>query len=500
MESIEATTPKYMVYCVMVASLTSLSLGWIMGSPNVPGEVTHNCPTGNARIFSFSFPDCLPMTTYGWAFAVASFGIGGFFGGIGSVYFQSKVGRKRTIMLSNAGFVIGSVIIALSISPAMFIIGRIIVGLSCGMCTMVIPTYIGEISTIRARGAMGCFHPLFIALGIFLTTLIGMFLAYVPYWRLCYALAGLPSLIQMILMISCAESPRWLISMNQIEKARHALQQLRGSADVDREFFEMIQGQVGATAAGSVSSHPMALDDTDDEGENIPVEPGEEGMVYRRPMEQQMTLRALARDPVLRRMTMTLLSIHALQQFMGMSAIVYYSTMVFSITFSQARLVAILATLDTIVNMLMTVAAVALIDRMGRRKLLMISEAGTALFSVVTFLGLFFHQPILLTVGLLCYVAVYSLGMGPIPWILTIDMCPTYASTTIGGLATCLHWIINFVMAFFFPIVLGAIQGFTFLIFAGVSLAALVFTYLYVPETKNRSIESVVREYESRCR
>lgn len=92
------------------------------------------------------------------AFAVASFCIGGFIGGLGTGYIQTKLGRKRTIFLTNIGFVIGSIIISLSLSPGMFIAGRIICGLSCGMCSLVIPTYVGEIATIRARGAMGCFH------------------------------------------------------------------------------------------------------------------------------------------------------------------------------------------------------------------------------------------------------------------------------------------------------------------------------------------------------
>ncbi|KAI8071530.1 general substrate transporter [Gongronella butleri] len=488
-ESTEATAPKYMVYCVMVASLTSLSLGWIMGSPNVPGEVTHNCPTGNAHLTNPAFPDCLPMSTYSWAFAVASFCIGGFFGGIGSVYFQSKMGRKRTIMLSNAGFIVGSIVIALSVSTTMFIVGRVVVGLSCGMCSMVIPTYIGEISTIRARGAMGCFHPLFVALGIFLTTLIGMFLATVPWWRLCYAFAGVPSLVQIILMVPCTESPRWLISMNKVEKARHALQQLRGNTDVDREFYEMIQGQVGEAAAGSVAKEPL------------PTKPVDLKSAQQRELaRQQMSLLALGRDATLRRMTITLLMLHALQQLMGMSAIIYYSTMVFAITFTSPWTIAILATADALINMLLTVVAIALIDRAGRRKLLLASQLGTAVFSIVTFFGIFYHLPALLAVGLLGYVAVYSLGMGPIPWVLTIDMAPTYASTTIGGLATCLHWLINFVMALFFPVLLGAIQGYTFVIFAGIALFALVFTYYYVPETMNRSIEAVLREYETRRR
>ncbi|CAO3588913.1 unnamed protein product [Absidia cylindrospora] len=145
MESVEAKTPKYMVYCVFVTCITSLSFGWVVGSPNVPGEITHNCPTGNARLGSKTFPDCLPMSTFLWAFSVASFCLGGLVGVLSCAFFQTKWGRKRTIMLSNVGFVVGSVLIGVSLVPGMFIAGRIICGLSCGVCSLVIPTYIGEI-------------------------------------------------------------------------------------------------------------------------------------------------------------------------------------------------------------------------------------------------------------------------------------------------------------------------------------------------------------------
>jgi MFS family permease len=144
---------------------------------------------------------------------------------------------------------------------------------------------------------------------------------------------------------------------------------------------------------------------------------------------------------------------------------------------------------DTAVFLVITVVAVALMDRMGRRPLLLISLVGVTLFSVVVFLGDLLHLPALLVVGVLMYMAMFALGMHPIPWLLTVDMCPTYASSTIGSVSVSVHWLANFVVALFFPVVFAAIQAYTFLIFAGVGLISLVFTWFYVPGKKERKID-----------
>ncbi|CAO3641582.1 unnamed protein product [Cunninghamella echinulata] len=605
-ESIDAKTPKYMVYCVTIACLTSLSFGWVIGSPNVPGEITHNCPTGNAHLYNSSFPDCLPMSTYLWAFAVASFCIGGFVGGLGTGYIQTKLGRKKTIFLTNIGFVLGSIIISLSLSPGMFIAGRIICGLSCGMCSLVIPTYIGEISTIRARGAMGCFHQFFIAVGIFFSTFFGIFLSNVPYWRLNYGMAGFPAVLQLIAMTTCVESPRWFISMNKIDEGRYTLQKLRGTCDIDEEFYEMVKGQVGGAAADSMivtnyDQHQLRGDGTivekkkdlkteqrrlenasrrwsmqatlvekedlkdkklgdeednnhsdnnnDDEGEKQHLDnhkhthneeedndddennnnhndndddddpetktldheeekvmaPEDNEIQTLRPKNQQISLSHLFQDPVLRKMTFTILVTHVLQQLMGFSVFMYYSTMTYAyvINDSSSYLSSVTSTYgdlaigDTAMNLIFTVIAIALMDRLGRRPLLLISELGTILFSLILFLACYFKVSALLIVGVYLYISFYAIGFGPIPWLLTVELCPTYTSSIIGGLTNGVNWLVHFFVALFFPILFATIQGYTFLIFTVIGIISLFFTYFNIFETKNQSIEKIYEKYRA---
>ncbi|KAG1060764.1 hypothetical protein G6F42_027874 [Rhizopus arrhizus] len=97
----------------------------------------------------------------------------------------------------------------------MFIIGRILCGLGCGMGSLSIPTYIGEVSSIKARGAMGTCNQFFIVIGILLSSVIGLPLADVPLWRVNYAIVAIPAIVQFFLMSTCVETPRYLISCRQ---------------------------------------------------------------------------------------------------------------------------------------------------------------------------------------------------------------------------------------------------------------------------------------------
>lgn len=158
MDSRQVKTPKYMVYCVLVACIGSFSNGWTIGCANLPGDVTHQCPTGMRRLATPALPDCIPMGTSLWGFAVASFCVGGLIGGVAGGWIQTKLGRKKAIIWNTLGWIIGGLLLGLSVNVAMFIIGRILCGLSCGLGSLAIPTYIGETSSIRARGAMGAMN------------------------------------------------------------------------------------------------------------------------------------------------------------------------------------------------------------------------------------------------------------------------------------------------------------------------------------------------------
>ncbi|KAI9469743.1 MAG: major facilitator superfamily domain-containing protein [Benjaminiella poitrasii] len=494
MESLDLKMPKYMVYCVVVACLGSFSNGWVIGSANVPGEVTHACENGSAHVSSSAFPDCLPMATGLWGFAVSAFCVGGLMGGLFGGSIQTKFGRKKTIIFNNLGWILGGLLQGVAVNPAMFIVGRILCGLSCGLGSLATPTYVGEISTIKARGTMGTCNQFAIVIGILLASVIGLPLASVPLWRINYALVAIPAIAQFFLMSGCVESPRYLVSINRIEEAKESLQRLRPNTNIDKEFFGMVEGQLGTAAARVITgmdSASLNKDDAksfDDQIEDGVVT-GEEGV------RESMNMIQIFKDPLIRRIALTVLALHVIQQLIGMNAVMYYSTTIFNMSFS-AEMSKYMAIVTTVVNFASTVLSLILIDRMGRRPLLLIAEAGACLFSVLLIIGYVYNLGALLVVSVFGYVLSFAIGVGPIPWMLTSEVTPVYASSAVGAIATAMNWAMNFLIGQCFPIVFEGIKGYSFAIFAGVAALAFAFTYLKVPETKGRSLEDIVKGFE----
>ncbi|OAD05516.1 hypothetical protein MUCCIDRAFT_141371 [Mucor lusitanicus CBS 277.49] len=482
-DSLDLKMPSYMVYCVVVACLGSFSNGWVIGSANIPGEVTHNCEYSASHIASRSFPDCLPMSTSLWGFAVASFCIGGLFGGLFGGAIQTKYGRKKTIIFNNVGWIIGGILIAVSVSPAMFIIGRIFCGLSCGLGSLVTPTYVGEISTIKARGAMGTGNQFFIVIGILLASVIGLPLAKVPLWRINYVIVALPAILQFFLMAGCVESPRYLVSLNRIKEARASLQRLRPHSSIEREFYDMVKGQLGVSTANAGSFDPDMLEDT------LSQDSDNEGL------HESMGMIQVFRDPLIRRIALTVLTLHIMQQLIGMNAVMYYSTTIFKMAFNE-DMSKYMAIVTTVINFISTFISLFLIDRMGRRALLLIAEIGACIFSTLLVIGYVYNIGALLVVSVFGYVLSFAIGVGPIPWMMTSELTPLYASSAVGAVATAMNWAMNFLIAQLFPIIFAGIQGYSFAIFASIAAFSVVYTWYRVPETKGRSLEQIVDNFK----
>ncbi|GAN03161.1 solute carrier family 2, facilitated glucose transporter member 2 [Mucor ambiguus] len=523
MDSRDLNLPKYMVYCGLIAGIGAFSNGWTIGSPNVPGDITHNCPTGSAHTVNPAFPDCLPMDTALWGFAVSSFCVGGLIGSAVGGAIQTRLGRRLTIIVNNAGFISGAILIGCSVHTAMFIIGRILCGLSCGLGSLVIPTYLGEISTRKGRGLIGFFNQFFVVTGILLSSVIGLPTSNVPLWRLNYAIVAIPSIFQIFLMGTCVESPRYLISVGRIEDALISLQKLRGSADVSEEFFDIVAGQVGKKKAARLlkeNSHEKnvknvnnALDEGFDNTDENSLDrnagsnkeeynaagagPGAvsgNGDIENDDSDEQrppMSIIEIFRDPVIRKITLIVLFHHTIQQLSGMNAVMYYSTTIFeqAVDKQNAQYMAIYT---TVVNFGMSIVAMAFIDRSGRRLLLIMSEMGTFIFSVLLVIGYRYNISNLLVASVFIYVASFAIGIGPVPWMITSEMTPIYASSSVGAVATAMNWAMNFLIGQVFPVIFAAIQGWSFLIFAIICLISAIVTFFFLPETKNRAIEDIV--------
>jgi MFS family permease len=341
---------------------------------------------------------------------------------------------------------------------------------------------------------MGTCNQFAIVIGILLASVIGLPLAYVPLWRINYAIVAIPAIAQFFLMAGCVETPRYLITINRIEEARESLQRLRPNSNIDKEFFGMIEGHLGTSAAEAIVGADAAS--VENKGDAKSLDSVEDGVVTKdEGSRAPMNMIQIFRDPLIRRIALTVIALHVTQQLIGMNAVMYYSTTIFNMSFSP-EMSMYMAILTTVVNFLATIVSLVLIDRMGRRPLLMIAEAGACLFSVLLVIGYVYNLAALLVVAVFGYVLSFAIGVGPIPWMMTSEVTPVYASSAVGAIATAVNWAMNFVIGQCFPVIFEAIQGYSFVIFAGVAALAFVFTYFKVPETKGRSLEDIVRGFE----
>ncbi|KAI8636470.1 general substrate transporter [Parasitella parasitica] len=491
--SLDLTYPKYMVFCGIVASLNFFCIGWVTSSGNLPGSITHTCENGIAHIKNPILPDCLPMGDALWGFAVASFCIGALTGGLSGGYIQTKLGRRKTIFFNSFGYIAGGILVGCSISPAMFIVGRILCGLSCGLGSLAVSVYVGEISTVKSRGVMGTINQVMCCAGIALSCLVGLPLSTVPLWRINYAIVALPALLQTLLVPVCVESPRYLVSVNKLIEAKASLQKLRFKSNIDMEFYAMVKGQLGSSAAletienfDTTTTTPAELDYFQMDSRNTKNEEP----------KTPMSIIQIFSDPIIRKIALIIILIHCLQQLIGINAVMYYSTSMFAVIF-DSEMSKYMAIVCSAVNFLLTVVSIFLIDRTGRRSLLLLSQAGACIFSILLTVGYVFNSSGLMVVSILGYVALFAVGMGPIPWVLISELSPVYASSSVGSTAAAINWAMNFLIGQCFPTIFAKIKGYSFLIFAFIAMASLLFTYFKIPETKGRSIEDIEAEFKA---
>ncbi|KAI8374272.1 general substrate transporter [Radiomyces spectabilis] len=481
-----------MVFCGIVSSLGSFSLGWTIGSPNIVGRITHDCSPSIDYTHNSVLPDCIPMSTLLWGFAVSSYCLGGLVASLLAGTILNRIGRKKTISLNNLGWLIGAVLIALSTSPVMFVFGRIFCGLSCGLGSVATPTYNGEISTTRGRGTIGTLNQLFIVIGILSSNLVGLVLATVPMWRVSYALVILPALLQMVMMPFCVESPRYLISKNRIDEAKNALQRLRGKCLVDGELSDIIAGQLGVAATLPESSSTLDLSIKKVSTKEVVAESPQK-------FKQAYSIRDLFNDPVVFQITCIVMVLHATQQLSAVNGVMYYSTTIFDAAFDQQTSMYI-AIATSGVNLVVSLLSAFLIDHVGRRFLLILAMVGGCVTGITLALGGYFQQQVVLVVSVFLFVSSFAIGLGSIPWMITSELAPTHAASSVGAVATSINWASNFVIGLLFPTLLATLHSFAFLIFSAILLLATIYTIVYVPETKGRSLEEINASFERRIR
>jgi len=373
------------------------------------------------------------------------------------------LGRRKLLIQVAILFIIGAIGTALAPTPTWLAIGRVVVGVAIGIASFTAPLYISEVSPPAIRGKLVSLNQLMITLGIVVSYLADYGLADKEAWRWMFGLAAIPALILLIGLFFVPESPRWLMSRSQDDQARAVLQRIRESGDVSAELAE-IKADLSMQEGGWRELLNVSL---------------------RRPLIIGIGLAIF-------------------QQFTGINTVIYYAPTIFQLAGLHSASAAILATVGVgVVNVLLTIVALRIIDRVGRRPLLLYGLVGMVislgvLGAAFLLAGSSSIVAWLAVISLALYVACFAIGLGPVFWLLISEIYPLKIRGRAMGVATMMNWGSNLIVALTFLSLLHSLgRSATFWLYAVIGIVAWFFVYRLVPETKGRTLEQIDASWHS---
>ncbi|KAB1210010.1 putative polyol transporter 4 [Morella rubra] len=455
------STRKYVFACAVFASLNAALLGYDVGVMS------------GAIIF---IQEDLKITEVQAEVLVGILSIVSLFGSLAGGRTSDIIGRKWTMALSVLVFQTGAAVMAIAHSFEALMIGRLLAGMGIGFGGMIIPVYIAEISPTVSRGSLTSFPEIFVNFGILLGYISNYVFAGLPVhtnWRIMLAVGILPSVAIGIALFIIPESPRWLVMQNRVEEARWVLMKTNDNHREVEERLEEIK-----LAAGK--ANPAKY---------------EEKPVWRE---------LLSPSPSLRRMLVTGFGIQCFQQLTGIDATVYYCPAILKeagVGGNSNLLAATVAVGVTRTSFILV--AILLIDKVGRKPLLYVSTIGitVCLFSLGLSLSLVGQGRGGVAMSLLSIcgnVAFFSIGIGPICWVLVSEIYPLRLRAQAVALGTVGNRVCSGLISMSFLSVSRAITaGGSFFLFAAVSALSVLFVHIRVPETKGKSLEQIVLLFQN---
>jgi MFS transporter, SP family, galactose:H+ symporter len=379
--------------------------------------------------------------------------IGGIFGG----GMADRFGRRRVLLVTATIFGVGALASAAAPSPSILIASRVLLGIAIGLSSTTVPVYLSEVSPPHARGWIVSLFQLAVTAGIVCAYVVDFAFAKSGGWRWMLGLAVAPALVFGTGMFFLPETPRWLIHRGRHESARGILLRIRELRDVDLEINEI----------------KLSLAQ----------------------QEQHGTWRDLLHRQV-RPALIVGIGLAVFQQITGINTVIYYAPKILQSAGFASASRAILATAGVgLVNFGMTIVAMFLVDRLGRRPLLLIGIAGMIVTLAALALSFQIQSNSLAWLAVIClmgYVASFAISLGPIFWLLIAEIYPLKMRGLAEGTAATFCWGSNLVVALTFLTLLEKLgASSTFALYACASIASWLFSYYLVPETKGRTLEQI---------
>jgi SP family arabinose:H+ symporter-like MFS transporter len=378
-------------------------------------------------------------------------------------FISDRFGRRKVLFVSAILYALSGVLSAVPSTVDEFLLARFASGLSIGISSMICPVYIAEMAPPLWRGRLGSLFQLGIVSGIFISLFINAFIQRMGNdvwnaesgWRWMMGSEVLPAILLLAVLFPAKESPRWLIQMNRESSARGILERMGGAAFASDEITAVRNVlQQEDSSMLELLSHAR----------------------FRRPLVIAVLLMAFA-------------------QFSGINAIMYYSTDIFTTAHVGVKDAFSATVLVGLVNLLFTFVAIALVDKAGRRPLLLTGL--TAQVIALGCVGWMFHTNaggIGLLVAIVAFIAAFAMALGPVPWILCSEIFPMRIRGRAMSIAALVVWVSCYIVSLTFPYLKNSPHvgpALTFWIYGLCSALAFIFVITMVPETKGRTLEEI---------
>ena len=400
-----------------------------------------------------------------WMGWVASCALLGCILGAGSAgVLSDRLGRKAALLISAVLFATSAIGSAVARNLTELIIARIVGGVGVGVTAMLSPLYISEVSPARIRGRLVSLNQFAIILGMLVVYFVNALVAGMGDeawnvslgWRWMFGSETLPAAVFLVLLLFVPESPRWLIKQGDDARALEILSRLGGKTHAEKQIDE-----IKKTIARESGSIWQLL------------------------------------QPGLRIALLIGAALAILQQITGINTVLYYAPVIFK----SAGVVTTKAINDTVivgvVNLAFTIIAIWVVDKLGRKPLLLIASTGMGLSLLLLGLAFRFEKfdgPWVL-VFILTYVASFAVAMGPVVWVLISEIFPTHIRGRAMSIATVCLWVSCFAVSQLFPVMLETLGGSAFFIYAIMCVVSFVFVAVFVPETKGKTLEEIERRW-----
>jgi MFS transporter, SP family, sugar:H+ symporter len=379
---------------------------------------------------------------------------------------SDRMGRKRLIMIAGITFTVGALAAAAAPSAWPLVGARFVIGLAVGSAALVVPLYLSEIAPTELRGRIASLNQMMIVVGILAAFIVNAILASSGDWRLMLGLAAVPSIILLLGMFSMPETPRFLVRQGEEGEAREVLEEVT---------------QDGASHEDQPQQKIEEIRDVDE--------------------QEQGSVRTLLKESWVRPALIVAIGLAVFQQFIGINTIIYYApTTLTSVGFKPEDAI-YLNLIIGVLNVAMTIVAIRIIDRVGRKPMLLAGLVGMVLsLAVLGIASEALAKPnspgdpaaIVTFICLAGFIVSFAATWGPVVWVMLPEVLPLRVRGTAMGIAVCLHWFANFLVSQSFPIFLDKWgPGPVFLGYAAVGVLAFVFVKALVPETKGRSLEEI---------